>query len=362
MKITRVESILLAIPFEDHGGIWRGSGDRKAFQTLMVRIDTDQGLSGWGEVFTKNGELALKALFDTHVAPVLLGRDATQISAIKRELERLHHNFGRVGVMAFCVSAVDLALWDILGQAAGLPLYRLLGGAGRNEIPLYASLTRYGEPRAAADTVERAVREGYGAVKLHEVLVETVPAARAAAGREIALMLDTNCPWSLAEARCNARRLEPYDLMWLEEPTWPPENMHALAALRRSTTIPIAAGENAGSLADYRVMLEAGAVDFVQPDIAKAHGLSEALKIAALAEAHDVQFMPHCFMIGPGYVHTLHLAAALEVPLLERYYVELAAEPMGAAVTPANGRVSVPQGPGLGCVPDPYAVRLYRVG
>lgn len=361
MKITRVESILLAIPFEDHGGIWRMGGDRKTFQTLMVRIDTDQGLSGWGEVFTKNGQLALKALFDTHVAPVLIGRDATQIAVTKRDLERLHHNFGRVGLMAFCVSAVDLALWDILGQAAGMPLYRLLGGATRTEIPLYASLTRYGEPRATANTVERAVKEGYGAVKLHEVLVETVIAARAAAGREIALMLDTNCPWSLAEAKRNAKRMEPYDLMWLEEPTWPPENMQALAELRRFTSIPIAAGENAGSLADYRVMFEAGAVDFVQPDIAKAHGLSEALRIAALAEAHDVQFMPHCFMIGPGYVHTLHLAAALEVPLLERYYVELDAEPLGDIVKPGNGRVAVPQGPGLGCAPDENAIRLYRV-
>jgi L-alanine-DL-glutamate epimerase-like enolase superfamily enzyme len=361
MKITHVESILLAIPFEDHGGIWRMGGARKTFQTLMVRIDTDQGLSGWGEVFTKNGELALKALFDTHVAPVLIGRDATQIGAIKRDLERMHHNFGRVGVMAFCVSAVDLALWDILGQAASLPLYRLLGGATRAELPLYASLTRYGEPRATARTVERAVKEGYGAVKLHEVLVDTVIASRAAAGRDIALMLDTNCPWTLAEAKRNARRMEPYDLMWLEEPTWPPENMHALAELRRSTSIPIAAGENAGSLADYRAMFEAGAVDFVQPDIAKAHGLSEALRIAALAEAHDVQFMPHCFMIGPGYVHTLHLAAALEVPLLERFYVELAAEPLGEGVKPSQGHVAVPQGPGLGCVPDPDAIRMYRV-
>ncbi|HJQ60371.1 MAG TPA: mandelate racemase/muconate lactonizing enzyme family protein [Vineibacter sp.] len=362
MKIIRVESILLGIPFEDHGGIWRMGGARKTFQTLMVRIDTDQGLSGWGEVFTKNGELALKALFDTHVAPALIGRDATQINAIKRDLERMHHNFGRVGVMAFCVSAVDLALWDILGQAAGLPLYRLLGGATRSEVPLYASLTRYGEPGAVAGTVERAVKEGYRAVKLHEILVETVFAARGAAGHDIALMLDTNCPWTLAEAKRNAKRMEPCDLMWLEEPTWPPENMQALAELRRSTSIPIAAGENAGSLIDYRVMFEVGAVDFVQPDIAKAHGLSEALKIAALAEAHDVQFMPHCFMIGPGYVHTLHLAAALEVPLLERYYVELAAEPLGERVKPVKGHVAVPQGPGLGCAPDPDAVRLYRVG
>jgi L-alanine-DL-glutamate epimerase-like enolase superfamily enzyme len=357
MKITAVESILLAIPFEDHGGIWH-----KTFQTLMVRIDTDQGLSGWGEVFTKNGELALKAMFDTHVAPALIGRDATQIGAIKHDLERMHHNFGRVGVMAFCVSAVDLALWDILGQSAGLPLHRLLGGATRAEVPLYASLTRYGAPRTTANAVERAVREGYGAVKLHEVLVDTVVASRAAGGRDMALMLDTNCPWTLAEAKRNARRMEPYDLMWLEEPTWPPENMQALAELRRSTSIPIAAGENAGSLTDYRVMFEAGAVDFVQPDIAKAHGLSEALKIAALAEAHDVQFMPHCYMIGPGYAHTLHLAAALEVPLLERFYVEFAAEPLGDSVKPSNGRVAVPQGPGLGCAPDPDVIRLYRVG
>ena len=185
--------------------------------------------------------------------------------------------------------------------------------------------------------------------------------ARAGGGPDIAVMLDTNCPWTLAEAKRNARRLEPFNLAWLEEPTWPPENVHALAELRRSTTIPIAAGENAGSLIDYRIMFEAGAVDFVQPDIAKAHGLSEALKIAALAEAHDVQFMPHCFMIGPGYAHTIHLCAAHDVPLMERYYLDFAAEPMGDIVKPRAGKVALPQGPGLGCEPDPAAVKLYRV-
>jgi L-alanine-DL-glutamate epimerase-like enolase superfamily enzyme len=362
VKITSVESILLAIPYEDHGGLWRLAGAHKRFQTLLVRIDTDQGISGWGEVFTKNGELALKAIFDTHVAPALIGRDATQINVIKRDLERLHHNFGRVGVVAFCVSAVDLALWDILGKAANLPLYRLLGGSARHELPLYASMVRYGSGPAAAEACERLAREGYGALKLHEVLVETVGASRAAIGPDVALMLDTNCPWTLAEAKRNAKLMEPHDLLWLEEPTWPPENVHALAELRRSTSIPIAAGENAGSLADYRIMFEAGAVDVVQPDIAKAHGLSEAIRIAALADAFDVQFMPHCFMIGAGYAHTIHLAAALNVPLLERLAVDLAAEPMGELVKPRNGKVAVPQGPGLGCEPDADAIRLYRVG
>ena len=100
----------------------------------------------------------------------------------------------------------------------------------------------------------------------------------------------------------------------------------------------------------------------VQPDIAKSHGLSEAIRIAALADAFDVQFMPHCFMIGAGYAHTIHLAAALNVPLLERLAVHLAAEPMGEIVKPKNGKVAVPQGPGLGCQPDADAIRLYRVG
>ncbi|MBL8673728.1 MAG: mandelate racemase/muconate lactonizing enzyme family protein, partial [Rhodospirillales bacterium] len=254
MKITAVDSMLLSIPFEDHGGAWVA----KRFQTLLVRIDTDQGLSGWGEVFTKNGEAALKALFDTHVAPSLIGRDPTHIRAIARDLQRQHHNFGRVGVMAFCVSAVDLALWDILGQAAGLPLHRLLGGSAVADVPLYASLTRYGEPAKVARACERAVAEGYRAIKLHEVTVEATAAARAAIGPDIALMLDTNCPWDLAEAKRIAKRLEAYDLTWLEEPTWPPESYATLAALRRSTSIPIAAGENSGSLADYRMMFEAG--------------------------------------------------------------------------------------------------------
>jgi D-galactarolactone cycloisomerase len=363
MKIVAVESILLAIPFEDRGGVWKFGKDRQAFQTLLLRIDTDQGVSGWGEVFTKNGELALKAMVDTHVAPLLIGRDATQIAQIKLDLEKALHNFGRIGPLAYAISGVDLALWDILGRAAGLPLHRLLGGACRETVDCYASLTRYGGPKQAAKAVERAAREGYGAVKLHEVLPSTVGASRKAVGPDVKLMIDTNCPWTLGQAKRALEEMAPHDLFWLEEPVWPPENYEALAELRDMGLAPIAAGENAGGLMDYLAMFEAGAVDIVQPDIAKSFGLSEAIKIAALAEAFNVELYPHCFMIGPGYAATLHLCAALpHRPMLERFFIELAGEPMGEAVAPRKGVATVPQGPGLGCEPDPKLVKKYRLG
>lgn len=155
---------------------------------------------------------------------------------------------GRTGPAVFALSGLDIALWDIAGKRAGKPLYELLGGACQLQLPAYASLVRYGDTALVIENAKRAQARGYGAIKLHEIGVEQVWAARAAVGAGVKIMMDTNCPWSVDEALAIADRVRPYDLHWLEEPVWPPEDLAGLAEVRRRSGNAISAGENAMSL------------------------------------------------------------------------------------------------------------------
>jgi L-alanine-DL-glutamate epimerase-like enolase superfamily enzyme len=149
--------------------------------------------------------------------------------------------------------------------------------------------------------------------------------------------------------------------MWLEEPVWPPENYKGLARVRATGRHRIAAGENAGSLHDFMAMIDAGAIDIAQPDVAKTGGVTELLKIAALCEAHGIEYIPHCALFGPGQLATVHLNAAhRSVPLLERLYCDFEAELYDGVTLPNAGKLTVPMGPGLGLDPDPDVIERYR--
>jgi D-galactarolactone cycloisomerase len=260
------------------------------------------------------------------------------------------------------LSGIDIALWDIAGKLAGVPIYRLLGGPARQQVRAYASLLRYHDPAVVARLSSEAVERGYRHIKLHEIDMPPVAAARAAVGPEVALMMDTNCPWSLREARAMALQLTPHDLFWLEEPIWPPEDAAALAQLRRDASMPIAAGENAGSALHFAQMFAAGAVDYAQPSVTKIGGISELRKVLVLAEAANVTVAPHSPYFGPGLLATLHiLAAAPQEMLFERLYVELEAGLYGEFTGAREGMMTVPDGPGLGCEPDAAAITRYRV-
>ena len=260
------------------------------------------------------------------------------------------------------ISAVDIALWDIAGKAADAPLCQLLGG-GAAELDCYASLVRYSEPSLVRAAVRGAIDAGFRTLKLHEIELAAIRAAREEAGPDIELTLDVNCPWTLYEARKMAEELKAIDLKWLEEPLWPPENFDGLAALRKTSGIPIAAGENVYTLMDFERLLAARAVDFVQPSPAKMGGISELRKIFPLAAVHNIPVMPHSFYDGPGLLAAIHVAAALGTAdtMIEWRWFDLEATIYGAALSPKHGRISVPQGPGLGIDPDPDVVRKYRL-
>ncbi len=213
MKIIAAETILLTIPYRTSGGLQAIAGRPSAgLNMLLVRLETDGGVIGWGEAFGHGVCPASKTAFDTLVAPMLIGRDPSGIDVLMDDLSRTLHLFGRSGAVMYALSGVDIALWDIAGKVAGKPLYEMFGGDARPR-EAYASLLRCSGPDAVAKSCERALEQGYRHIKLHEITVPAVKAARDATGPDVPLMVDTNCPWSVDEAIAMAQALRPFDML-----------------------------------------------------------------------------------------------------------------------------------------------------
>jgi L-alanine-DL-glutamate epimerase-like enolase superfamily enzyme len=363
MTIRSITALPIALPFEVPGPRPLFAGrPRESVATLLVRVETNDGVIGWGEAFSHAAWQPTATALTEVVAPLALGRDECAIEALTLDIQKTLHLFGRSGPFIYALSGLEIALWDIAGKVAGRPVHALLGGARRGVLPAYASLPRYTDPAAVARVTAAAVAKGYRAVKLHEIGVEQVRAARAAAGPDIALMMDTNCPWTVAQALEMAAQVEPFGLHWLEEPVWPPEDHAGLARVRRGGGIAIAAGENAASPAECAAMIAADAVDFIQPSVTKIGGVAAWAEVARNAAAQGVTTVPHSPYFGPGFLATLHLCATLEAEaLVERMDFDLPANPFGEAILPREGRLAVPQGPGLGADPDPEIIARYRV-
>ena len=364
MKITKVETIVVNMPMIIEGAVVpKASGaPRTSMDTLLVRVDTDAGVTGWGEGFGHRIFTATRAAIDSFIGPMCVGRDPTAISTLVDQLQRNLAGVGRNGPAMYALSAIDIALWDIAGKLAGLPLYRLLGGSLRKDLPAYASLLRYGEPGAVSHYVERALKRGYRHLKLHEITVPPIKAGRDAAGPDIPIMVDCNCPWTVDEAIDMAHRLKPFNLKWLEEPVWPPEDHRGLARVQEHGGIPTAAGENS-MLPEFKSMFEAGAITYAQPSVTKVGGVTQMRKVTALAEAFGVNVVPHSAYFGPGLIASIHCIAAMpDESLVERYDADFAVNPLHDAISPkADGRIAVPQGPGLGIDPDPAVIAKLRV-
>jgi L-alanine-DL-glutamate epimerase-like enolase superfamily enzyme len=366
MKIEHIEAIPLRIPFTVGGksdvGAW-GDKDLKTVDSLLLKVTTDTGVTGWGETFGFTAIPAVRVAIEQIIAPLCIGRDVAHIEKLMLELQKKLHVFGRSGAIMYGLSALDIALWDIAGKVAGQPLHQLLGGSDATELACYASLIRYTDPDMVAENVTRARNLGYTHLKLHEVELAAIRAARQAAGDETEITLDVNCPWSVREALDMAEKLREFRLRWLEEPVWPPENYEGLARMRREAGIPIAAGENASTLMDFQHMLQAGAVDFIQPSPSKMGGITELRKVFALANAHNTTVMVHTFYDGPGLLASVHASAALggADALVEWRFFDLEAQLYGDAIIPKNGAIAVPQAPGLGIEPDLDVIRDYRL-
>jgi L-alanine-DL-glutamate epimerase-like enolase superfamily enzyme len=361
MKIIRVEAVPLSIPCHYGAEGWSlGSGGWKALDFCLVRVDTDAGITGWGEAFSYSCRRAVVAAVRDMIAPLAVGRDARDIAGLHAEIQKRLHIFGRFGITAFALSGIDIALWDIAGKAAGKPLHALLGGAKRERLGCYASLLRYADTALVARYCEQAVGEGFGAIKLHEVSEPVIAAARAAVPRQ-ALLLDVNCEWSVEDAIAIGRRLAPLGLEWFEEPVFPPEDGAGLRAVGDACRIPIAAGENCCFVTQFATLFDAGAVQYAQPSVTKVGGVTEFRKVAALAAERGVKLAPHSPYFGPGALATLHLIAALaEEARFEYFYLQADAGLYGDLLVPERGALKVPQARGLGADPDPEVIRRYR--
>jgi D-galactarolactone cycloisomerase len=320
-----------------------------------VRVETDAGLVGWGEAFSYSCRRAVSAAVRDMIAPLAIGKDASDIAGLHAEIQKRLHIFGRFGITAFALSGLDIALWDLAGKAAGKPLHALLGGARRERLACYASLLRYADAGLLTRYCERALGEGFRAIKLHEVDEKVI----AAAPRSAALLLDVNCEWSVPDAIAVGRRLAPLGLEWFEEPVFPPEDALGLRSVGQSTGIRIAAGENCCFATQFAALLDG--IQYAQPSVTKVGGITEFLKVAALVRERGVKLAPHSPYFGPGALATLHLLAALtDEARFEYFYLWADATLYGSILQPQNGALAVPGAPGLGADPDPAVIRRYR--
>ena len=363
MKITKIETLHVSIPFETGGqkqGMRPGLAAWDRMAALIVRVETDDGRVGWGECFGHFVIPGTEAILKSLVGPWFLGKDASQITALMEDSSRAFHGFGRNGPVLYALSGIDIALWDLAAQRAGLPLYQMLGG-GSGEVRLYASLMRTGASREVLSTsCRKAQKAGFPLIKLHENTIPAFMAARDSVGPEVDITLDVNCPWSVMEAKSVARAIRDKGFHWLEEPVWPPEDFAGLAEVRKEG-VSIAAGENIGNLHDFRKAFEAGALDVAQPSVVKVGGISAMRQIFTLAQAFSVRVVPHCFYWGPGYLATAHLAASMPRPaLVETAFVSFEKQPH-PLFDPSKGTLKLNATPGLGFAPDMKVMEAYMV-
>lgn len=291
---------------------------------LIVEIFTDDGLVGLG-----NAALApqvTKEVIDLYLKPLLLNQNPWDTEFLWQHMYRKTMAFGRKGIGMVAISAVDIALWDLMGKSAKQPVYRLLGGRTKPRIPVYASRLYANELSELAAEAKRYKDEGYKAMKLRfgwgpvdgaagmQRNLELVRTVREAVGDEIDVMADAYMGWTLDYAKRMLPLLEPFQLRWLEEPVIP-DDIQGYAELKSYGRIPIAGGEHEFTLYGFRDLLDARAVDYIQFDTNRVGGITQARKIAALAEAHSVPVIPHA-----GQMHNYHLVmASLNFPMAEHF-------------------------------------------
>ena len=338
-------------------------------ETFFVEIESDDGLVGIG------GPIPLDQAFviDVNLRQHLLGLDPLAHELVWDILYRASVH-GRKGVTMMAISAVDCALWDLKGRYFNAPVYRLLGGATRDEIPAYASALGYSiDPDRAAERSRELVREGFTAMKWFfrygpadgpEGMVrnaQLVSALRGAVGDSVDVMLDCWMSWDVPYTIQMAERLEEYEPRWLEEPVLP-DKIESYAAIRRQVRVPIAGGEHEYTRWGLKALMDAEAVDVLQPDIYWAGGITEMLKICALASTYDLPVIPH----GHSTPASAHLIASQPVSVCPRleYLVkwnEIHQFFLKMPLKPRGGVVRLPDTPGIGMELDESRVEAQRL-
>jgi galactonate dehydratase len=355
MKISHLRPLVMGTP-------WRN--------LTFVVLETDEGLSGVGEVRMLNRTDALLGYLQEAAPRYVLGQDPFNLETIFDQMYR--HDFGRAGeIVMSAIAAVEIACRDIVGKALGQPIYRLMGGALRDKVKAYANgwYTVERTPEEFAAAARRVVERGYRAAKLdpfgagfyelerEEKLraIGLVEAVRDAVGPDFDIFIDMHGRFSPAAAIEMARELEPFQPGWIEEPV-PPENLRALKKVAEKVDLPIATGERLHTRYEYRELFELQACDIVQMDITYFGGIAEARKLAAWAEAYYMLVAPHNVCGPVGTVAALHLGACTPNFKIQEHFNDFADAWVKQAVTGfpevVDGYFSLPQGPGLGVTLD----------
>ncbi len=369
MKITAVEPIHLRVPVVE--AIPDGTLD-----VLVVLIHTDEGLTGIGEVTSQS--YVCKACFDAPrsaarrhgLTSILVGEDPTDVERLWEKMYYETNRYGRRGAAIHAISGADIALWDLKGKIEGKPVYELLGGAQRTTVRAYASVLFGDTPddtaRLAREFVDlglTAAKFGWGPFgKNPETDLAHVTAAREALGDQRDLMVDAGHAWDWPTALERARLLAPLNIGWLEEPL-SQDDRRGYAALCPQSPVPIAAGEGDVTHWDFEDLIERG-VHVVQPDVAFCGGLTVCRRVSKMAEAQGRRAVPHCFSTGINLTASLHWMASIPNGDLVEYC--LRPSPLMRKLVKnlpplVNGRVPVPDGPGLGIELDENIIREFRV-
>src|SRR3984893_3432345 len=324
MKIRSVDACWVHIPIPSEKQHTSDFGRTTSFDATLVRIDTECGLTGWGEAKSQVGSMAanqaLTVMINEEFAPLLVGEDPRDITRLWETLyngSRAHYALregrvfpvlGRRGITISAISGVDCALWDIAGKSRGVPGGRLLGGRRAATMPAYASGGWAGPDKIGEQLLGYVAAGGFGAVKMRVGIIDGDPrhsarrvhAAREALGPEVGLMCDAHGTLSVAEAKRFCRLVEACNLAWFEEPVTA-DDKPGLAAVRAATDMPIAAGESEFTRHDFRDLAMLGAVDIMQPDLAICGGITEAMRVSAVASAFNLRLAPHLWAGAPAF-------------------------------------------------------------
>ncbi|MEM6415661.1 MAG: mandelate racemase/muconate lactonizing enzyme family protein [Pseudomonadota bacterium] len=370
MKITKIEPIMLRL--HDVPKIADGA------QTLLVvKVHTDEGITGIGELHTS--ELVGKAVIEQPfcswstigLSELLVGEDPRNISYLWDKMYKYTSGFGRRGVVLHAISAIDMALWDILGKSCDMPIYRLLGGAHRKSVKLYASDLDPDGKASMCDLAERHVANGFKAMKFGwgslgkdlKADVKAVQQVREKVGPDIDIMLDFGFALPLDHAIKFSRLIEPYGVYFLEEPL-EADDFASFRKLVAASPTPIATGEKLATVRDFEGLIDQGELRIIQPDLARVGGFTEMMRIAAYADLHNVQIIPHCWASDILVAASLHFMAASRQSNYLEFCVfdqplrqDLAQEPIKAK----DGYALVPEKPGLGIELNEDIIKKYKV-
>ena len=320
LRIVKLEAVPISFPVPENKSVRLGIGRSVKRDSVLVRIETEDGHVGWGEAHHGRAPGAIAKLIDTTMRELVLNQDASDINGIWARVYKMQistHGMGAAAVLA--LSGIDIALWDIRSQVDGQPLYRLLGGSSK-KIKAYAGGIALGwqEPDSLAREALEHVATGYRALKLRvgdtaEKDIARVLAVRKAVGSEIDLLVDANTNYTLLEVRKVMPAFDEAGVNWIEEP-FPPQDRKAYRMARSLGRVPFAAGENHFTRYEFATLIEDGDVQFMQPDLSKAGGVTESMRIAAMASANKLTVNPHTSATAINMATTIHYLCAVDNP------------------------------------------------